>query len=551
MKDLWLMNAIGDVDADLVERAATPPPARARRTVKWTAAVAAVLVLVVSVGVLFGGDLNDKPPVTPDISVSDVSQTTTDTDSTTATTPTASSTATSATQDTTTTTKNTTTVTTTTVATTTTATTATVDSSTAAPPTTTSPTQTDTVELAEYALQQSYEIVNKQLIYDGYTDGMSGYYSRVLPTFLEGASDTNRVCSPLSVYLALAMLAETAAGNSRQQILNLLGEQDTEVLIEKIPALWNSVYSNRNSAQCLLANSIWLNQSFSDSFSPETVERLAFSYYASVFRGVMGTVEYNRALREWINQNTGDLLKEQANREVFSSDGVFSLVNTIYFNVKWADGFNEKSTSEDEFKTQSSSGIVKCDFMTDTTKDTYYWEAEEFTAITRPMYGNYSMWFILPDEEVSVDALLQSGDVLGMITGEGGGAERINCDLVTKVPKFDVSYNKDLVSDIKSLGVTDMFDRQTADLTTLLGENSRGKVSVSAISHAVRVITKETGVEAAAFTHIGSIMGGTSPTTTRKLPLIYFTADRPFMFAITNSDGSILFAGVISNPNLN
>ena len=344
------------------------------------------------------------------------------------------------------------------------------------------------------------------------------------------------------------MLAETAAGNSRRQILDLLGEQDTDALGRRAAALWNSVYSDKSGAQCRLANSLWLDEYTVPHCSVQTVDRLADPYYASVFRGKMGTKEYDAILQEWLNKNTGGLLKEQAGGESFPGNGAFSLVSTIYFKVDWEKAFNEQKTRERSFNTDSNQGVVQCDFMNDSTKNTYYWKGEEFIAINRTMNGNYSMWYVLPNEDVRVDNMLHSQDVLGMVTGTGGGAQRINCDLVTAVPKFDVTYKKDLVADIRSLGVTDVFEDHKADLSTLL--NVCEGVYVSGVPHAVRVITKEEGVEAAAYTGITAIFKGTVTTTAHALPLIYFTADRPFMFAITSSDGSILFAGIIENPTL-
>ena len=58
---------------------------------------------------------------------------------------------------------------------------------------------------------------------EGHTDGMTAYYADTLAQFLSGEAGENRVYSPLNVYLALSMLAETAEGNSRKQILDLLG----------------------------------------------------------------------------------------------------------------------------------------------------------------------------------------------------------------------------------------------------------------------------------------------------------------------------------------
>ncbi len=49
-----------------------------------------------------------------------------------------------------------------------------------------------------------------------------------IPQFLAGQTEENRVYSPLSLYMALAMLAELTDGNSRQQVLDLLDVPDLE-----------------------------------------------------------------------------------------------------------------------------------------------------------------------------------------------------------------------------------------------------------------------------------------------------------------------------------
>ena len=51
-------------------------------------------------------------------------------------------------------------------------------------------------------------------------DDYAAYFQSSIRTLLSGAGAENRVCSPLNVYLALAMLAEVTDGNSRAQILS-------------------------------------------------------------------------------------------------------------------------------------------------------------------------------------------------------------------------------------------------------------------------------------------------------------------------------------------
>ena len=52
----------------------------------------------------------------------------------------------------------------------------------------------------------------------GYKDGMSFFFKSSAPVFLNRENGKNALYSPLSLYFALAMLAETAKGNSRQYV---------------------------------------------------------------------------------------------------------------------------------------------------------------------------------------------------------------------------------------------------------------------------------------------------------------------------------------------
>ena len=63
---------------------------------------------------------------------------------------------------------------------------------------------------------------------------------KTMEEFLGG--EENRIYSPLNVYIALAMVAETVDGNSRAQILDLLGVSNIRQLREEATALWQSHY---------------------------------------------------------------------------------------------------------------------------------------------------------------------------------------------------------------------------------------------------------------------------------------------------------------------
>ena len=93
---------------------------------------------------------------------------------------------------------------------------------------------------------------------EGYSDTLWDFYGDSTRTFLSGAQE-NRAYSPLSLYMALSMLAECASGESRGQILELMNAPDIETLRTQAGQVWNANYCDDGTLTSLLANSIWLS----------------------------------------------------------------------------------------------------------------------------------------------------------------------------------------------------------------------------------------------------------------------------------------------------
>ena len=69
------------------------------------------------------------------------------------------------------------------------------------------------------------------------------------------------------------------------------------------------------------------------------------------------------------------------------------------------------------------------------------------------------------------------------------------------------------------------------------------EVYLSQAKHAARVAIDEEGVTAAAYTAMMMCGAGAPPEEE-----VDFTLDRPFVFAITGTDGLPLFVGVVHQP---
>lgn len=369
----------------------------------------------------------------------------------------------------------------------------------------------------------------------GYENCLDYFVEKTMPQFLSEAGDENLVYSPVNVYMALSMLAEVTDGNSRQQIIDILGVENVDVLRDQVSAVWNACYRNDGTVTSVLANSLWLNQDI--RFKKAVMETLADKYYAASYWGEMGSADFNARLREWLNTQTGGLLENQIENIGMKPETVLALVSTIYYQARWQCEFWEETT-EDVF--HGADGDLNCDFMHQSLSRKYYW-GEQFSAVAQDLQFSGSMWLILPDEGITVAELAKDGELLELISGE----QWENCkDIMVNLsmPKFDVSSSMDLGDDLQAMGITDVFDDTLSDFSPLTSDLEN--IYVSEAVHTARVMVDEEGCTATAFTVLEAA-AGEAPGETDEID---FILDRPFLFVITNESGLPLFAGVVNQP---
>lgn len=375
-------------------------------------------------------------------------------------------------------------------------------------------------------------------------DNSYDYLKATIEEFLAGSDGENKLYSPTNIYLALAMLAEISDGESRQQILDLLGESSIENLRSQAHAIWYSNYCDDGMTTSILANSLWLNNSA--EYKADALNTLAEYYYASSFSGEMGSDDYNKQIQIWLNEQTGGLLEDMTETTELDASTVIALYSTLYFNAQWTDSFSESKTFEGDF--HAPTGIETCDFMNQRIEYADYYEANAFSVLHKEFDGLGSMDFILPDENIFVDDVLKSDEFFDFITADGAwyqgesiyGAESVNVNL--SVPKFDISSKTDITTSLKNMGVTDCFDSTAADFTPLLPDEEGAFIST--VNHGVRVAIDEDGVVGAAYIEL--ILDGSVQQSPPKE--VDFTLDRPFIFIINGANELPLFIGIVNHP---
>lgn len=368
------------------------------------------------------------------------------------------------------------------------------------------------------------------------TDNISAFSKSLMSEVLTSKNDENNILSPLNIYMALGILAETCDGNSRQQILDLLGAESIEELREQSNKIWQKNYRDDGYMKSIMANSLWLNDSI--LYKKSAINTIAEKYFASVYSGTMGSDKYNKMLNNWIKDNTGGLLSPELTMDY---DTVMTIASALLYQTKWTDEFSESQTENGVFRSPTGdkdvSFMKKSDFM-------YYYWGEKFAAISLSLdIGGY-MWFILPDEGIDADTMFSDEELLNLITLSSGGNNYEKSKFIEvhmSIPKFDVTSEQDILTSLKKLGITDIADGEKSDFSAL-ATNPEG-IFVGGVAHGVRVKIDEEGVSAAAYTVIPAA-GSPAPPDDE----VYFTLDRPFGFVITLDNATPLFAGVVNNP---
>ena len=370
---------------------------------------------------------------------------------------------------------------------------------------------------------------------NGYADNLNALWEQLVPQLLTAETD-NAACSPVNIYMALAMLAECTEGESRQQLLQLLNAESIEALRTQAQQVWKGHYNDDGLTKSILGASLWLEENY--GFDPDTVQLLADNYYATVFQGDLGSVEMNTALRSWLNEQTEGLLDSYVQEIKMDPATTLALATTVNYQVQWVSEFSEKANVPAIF--HGAKGDTTETFMRKTLEyGPYYW-SEHFGASALPLEDGSIMWLFLPDEGFAPkDIVNEAIAFIQHRTEDYPDQKAVTVHLA--VPKFDVASDAELSDTLKGLGVTDIFKPGIADFSAILKEPDGG--AVDQVKHAARVLIDEKGVTAAAFTVIMRFGAAMPPEDE-----IDFILDKPFLFVIESDDGLPLFAGIVNEP---
>lgn len=352
------------------------------------------------------------------------------------------------------------------------------------------------------------------------------------------ATNQNFVFSPIAVYHALALLAQTTAGETKKEILDALNLKEDE-LTKKTQELYKNFNINSvGNGRLMLNSSLWLSNNLNSN--EERCKEIADSTNCAIRKVDMGTSSADKQIQRWVNVNTGNLLKDSVSNIKTKTDQLFALFSAIYLKGNWVSHFNEKSTKKRNFYV-TKEHKEKCFFMNQINEDDLL-VGKHFTAIKMWLNEVGRMYFILPNEGYTPNDISNDEDLLCLLEGDESKLKKKYYNLHISIPKFDIKANGDLIEQIKKIGIQKVFDMEQADFSPISDEDY---LYIDNANQAARLKINEDGVEAAAYVEFSACLG--MGMLFEKPKEYDFVLDRPFMFSVVKGDTS-LFIGTVTDP---
>lgn len=334
------------------------------------------------------------------------------------------------------------------------------------------------------------------------------------------------VLSPLSIACLLGMTNNGAAGQTQDEVCQLLGcqpEAANAFYKKLIPYL-----TGDGEGSCFsMANALFVNPKWKlkEDFRSQAVGN---------YRACISNDLNVKSVNDWCASQTRGMIPQMVDE--IDPNTLLTALNAVYFESQWSDVFDAGGTRPIDF-TLANGTKVKLPLMHQ--KHLFsYGEGDGYSMLTMPYTDGCSMVVLLPDEDSSLDRLLSS---ISYDDVDKVWKKSTTCRVDVLFPRFETEVEQPLIPVMQQLGVRSMFDARRADYSRLSYVEKGVPVYVSEMKQKARIEVSETGTKAAAVTEQSFLVGAARPPQYRNCT---FHATRPFLYMIKdNITGAILFIG--------
>ena len=352
--------------------------------------------------------------------------------------------------------------------------------------------------------------------------------------FKEVYGGENELLSPLSIQVALAMVANGAAQETLDKMQSVLFGGKSVGVYNDYAKAYLAALRNYDKVSVKVANAVWFKNTPSLTVKERFLQTNADYYGATAYKAPFDQTTLND-INGWVKEHTDGMIDKVL--EEINPLALLYLLNAVAFDAEWSVQFEE--AFEDTFKNAAGEKQT-VDMMND--KVYAYLENDVATGFIKTYKGGrFAFSCMLPKDGETLDSVVAS------LSGEALTAffrSRKSERTYLKMPKFKLDYSVKLNEVLSALGMGLAFNPDFADfseMATLIG----GNIYVGNVIHKTAIEVTEVGTRAAAVTAV-TMEGATASWGDE--PTHYVYLNRPFIYFLLDTRTlTPLFMGEISS----
>ena len=372
--------------------------------------------------------------------------------------------------------------------------------------------------------------------------------------------DDNIAVSPLSVFMALAMSADCANGDTRQELLDALGVTIDDLRTMNMrslcylmnrtleePVYYNDASSTdpystspdkaKNFIKCV--NSLWVRGDV--QVKEDELKELNNAYFSDVMSMDFANTDVNELVTSYISSETNGLLKPTFDLD---ENTAILLMNVLYLRDIWSGG-NEYPLSDKKYdfvnydKSKKSIKMLEGVYLYGRAIET-----ETYRKFHTETNGGLDLTFFVPKdghtlEEVYTEDVLNDKTTYYYTEVTMDPVHNYLFHTRCLFPEFVAKFDSKIQDAVKKMGVEKFFEPYVCDFSTLTDHG----VYCKDIFHVTKLEVASKGIEGAAVT---VVVASDNAVGEDKWEHVYedFVVDRDFAYVLSR-EGVPIFTGVV------
>ena len=381
------------------------------------------------------------------------------------------------------------------------------------------------------------------------------FAARFAPAAVALKGDGNTALSPVSVYMALALSAQCASGETAEELYAALG-----VPRETVQAEFSDFYrgltarydngAGKETGRVELTNSVWVQEG--TATNADCVQTLAEKYFCYSYSADFGkdNAAANAAVRNFVKERTGGLIDKDFE---FSESTLFTLINTLYIKDIWNQTGDELPLTKTEYDFAEAGGsTARAKLMQGYYAAGRAAEADTFRTFFAQTENGYKLHFLVPKEGHTAREIFTAENIAALMNADYRAEDEANMTRYHTrclFPAFEAEFDEEVNEILKSMGVArffrdpGIFIGNGCEFETLTAEG----VYCKKAEHVAKLKVERRGIEGAAVTAV-QMDAATAPDPGEWTDVYEeFVVDRAFGFVLTDRYGTILFSGLINH----